>query len=299
MLATLQTLEQEVGWDWRDQLETAWSRYQARAQMLVARNRLPATLPKAHPAEAAPGLASTVRRLAEAPEAEAVALADLRREIDALYQAMGVRKRQIEVSNDLLESTRAKGEELALLLEAQTARLEALSETLPLAQDIRSNLDRVFVGQAEIEAQLTELQARMSQDLPQEELAQLRSRIEKQQGHAARLEESLGALTSKLDSTEGKVTGVREGLASISDEMAELGERLHGETTALGAQVAKLLANAESEVLKTEIAQLRGTTKTLAGQQAAFRCGFLAQPQGQSTANESRSFRAFTRDVAL
>ena len=103
-----------------------------------------------------------------------------------------------------------------------------------LARDIRSNLDRVFVGQAEIEAQLTELQARMSQDLPQEELAQLRSRIEKQQGHAARLEESLGALTSKLDSTEGKVTGVREGLASISDEMAELGQRLHGETTALG-----------------------------------------------------------------
>ncbi len=155
MLAALRRLEQEIGWDWRDRLETAWGHYQGRVRNVVAaRKGLPAKLPETQPAEAAPGLALAVRRRAVAPEAEAVDLAELRREIEVLRQTMRVRGRGIGVLNDLLESTRAKGDELGSLLEAQTARLEALSETLPLARDILTNLDRVSAGQAGIKAQL-------------------------------------------------------------------------------------------------------------------------------------------------
>lgn len=264
MLAALWRLEQEIGWDWRDRLETAWNQYQARVRNLVtARNGLPAKLPEPQPAEAAAGSAPAVRRIAEAPEAEAVDLAELRPEIEALHQAMREREREIGVFKDLLESTRAKEDELGLLLEAQTARLEALSETLPLARGILTNLDRVSAEQASIEAQLAELRARMPQDPLQEELAQFRDWIERQQGRATRLEESLGALSSRLDSTEGQVAGVREDLASFSENMAELGERLHEETTALGAQVAELLAKTEPEALEAAIAQLRGMTQML------------------------------------
>jgi predicted nucleic acid-binding Zn-ribbon protein len=271
MLAALRRLEQEIGWDWRDRLETAWGHYQARVRNLVAgRNGLPAKPPEAQPAEAAPGLTPAVRRLAEAPEAEAVDPAELRREIEALRQAMRVRDREIGVFKDLLESTRAKGDELGALLEAQTVRLEALFETLPLARDIRTTLERVSARQAGIEAQLAELLAGMPQDLPREEPAQFRDWIERQQNRAATLEESLGALSSRLGSTEGQVAGVREGLASLGEEMTELGERQHEEATALGAQVAELLAKVEPEAVRAEMVQLRGMMESLQAQSAQF-----------------------------
>jgi predicted nucleic acid-binding Zn-ribbon protein len=183
-------------------------------------------------------------RVAGAPETPGKATAELlelQGEIETLDKAVQARDAEIGAVKDLLESTRAKGDELVTLVEAQTARLDAVFETLPLTKRNLERLTELAARQASIEGQLAELPtetalqrlgsnvttlegqlARMptnaDQDALHEELGQLRAITEELPGRIKGFEGAVTSLAANVTAIEQELTAIRGDVDALRDD---------------------------------------------------------------------------------
>ncbi len=284
MLATLKRVELAAGWDWRDRLETAWTDFGRHLQIVAAargqaepevgsgRIEQPSTPSEPPSPDLEPPFAH-LTGVRETPDTDAENLSKLRREIEALHVAIRARDADIGVLRDLLESAQAKGEELGSLVKAQAARINEISETVPIADRIQEGLTQLSARLATMEERLNERPSATAQDGLRDEITQLREAAETLRQRVALFEEGTSVLATRLETTGQLTAEIGVDLGSLRKNLRDVGEGLRAEITTLKGRLSEVLTRADQGVPYDLLTQLRGGAEDLQNRAARMEGG--------------------------